>query len=245
MSTEPIYDTTTGQPLLSRLPVGARWGELNSGDEMTREEFHRVYEQAPEDFKAELIGGTVYVASPLRISHGQPHALLAALLVAYEGKTPGVEVSDNTTVILGKDSEVQPDLLVRIRPDFGGQSTTNEEDYIEGAPEFVAEIALTSRAVDLNAKRRQYARYGVREYIVLCVKEQQLRWFDLAAGKELQSDEAGICRIGVFPGLWIDGPAVFAQDYAKMMQTLEQGLATPEHAAFVRQLAENKAKFAN
>ena len=32
---------------------------------MNREEFHRLYEQTPEGFKAELIGGIVYVASPL------------------------------------------------------------------------------------------------------------------------------------------------------------------------------------
>jgi Uma2 family endonuclease len=245
MSTEPLYDMTTGQPLLSRLPIGARWGELASGDEMTRDEFHRIYEESPEDFKAELIGGVVYVASPVRISHGEPHMMFGALLAAYQGHTPGVTASDNTTVFLGDDTEVQPDLLLRILPAFGGQTRTKEEDYIEGAPEFVAEVAVSSRAIDLNAKRRQYAKYGVREYAVLCVKEQQLRWFDLAADKELQPDEAGIYRIRVFPGLWIDGPALLALDYTKLMQTLEQGLATPEHAAFVRQLAENKAKSGN
>jgi hypothetical protein len=41
---------------------------------MSREEFHRIYEQMPEDFKAELIGGIVYVASRLRRSHGTYHA---------------------------------------------------------------------------------------------------------------------------------------------------------------------------
>lgn len=242
MSTEHLYDPTTGQPLLAQLSLGARSIELNSGDEMTREEFHRIYEQKPEDFKAELIGGIVYVASPLRISHGQPHALLSAPLVAYQGRTLGVEVSDNTTVILGEDCEVQPDLLLRILPEFGGQSRTNEDDYVEGPPEFVIEVALSSRAIDLHAKRRQYARYGVREYLVLCAKERQLRWFDLAAGKELQPDAAGIYRIQTFPGLWFNGSALLAQDYPKLMQTLEEGLATPEHAAFVRQLAGRRAK---
>src|SRR5690606_6773275 len=115
-------------------------------DEMSREEFHRIYEQAPEDFKAELIGGGVYVASPLRISHGEFHALLTAPLTAYAAKTKGLQVSDNTTVILGEDSEVQPDLLLRIRPEFGGQSGTTGADYIVGPPEFVAEVALSSRA---------------------------------------------------------------------------------------------------
>jgi Uma2 family endonuclease len=241
MSTEQYYDTTTGLPLMSRFP-GAYWGELASGDEMTREEFHRIYEQSPEDFKAELIGGTVFVASPVRISHGQPHIILAASLAAYVAVTPGVEASDNTTVVLGSDTEVQPDLLLRILPDFGGQSTTSRKGYIQNAPEFVIEVAVTSRGVDLNAKRRQYARYGVREYVVACVKEQMLRWFDLAAGQELPPDANGVCRVRTFPGLWIDGKALFAQDYAGLMRTLNEGLATPEHAAFVRELESRRGK---
>jgi hypothetical protein len=44
--------------------------ELHAGDRMTREEFHRIYERMPKKFKAELIGGTVFVASPLKWKHG-------------------------------------------------------------------------------------------------------------------------------------------------------------------------------
>ena len=44
--------------------------ELHTGDRMTRKEFHRVYEKMPEGFQAELIGGLVYVASPLKRRHG-------------------------------------------------------------------------------------------------------------------------------------------------------------------------------
>ncbi len=82
----------------------------------------------------------------------------------------------------------------------------------------------------------------MHEYLVVCVREQQLRWFDLAAGKELQADAGGIYRIQTFPGLWINGPALLAQQYPALMQTLEEGLATPEHAAFVEELAKRRAK---
>lgn len=140
--------------------------------------------------------------------------------------------------MLGDEGEPQPDLFLRIRPELGGQSSTTEEGYIDGAPELIAEVAYSSRAVDLHAKKDDYARYGVREYLVVCVQEQELRWFDLAGGKSLQPDEAGIYRIQIFPGLWIDGPALLAQDYARLMATLESGLATPEHAAFIQALAK-------
>jgi hypothetical protein len=93
----------------------------------------------------------------------------------------------------------------------------------------------------MHAKKKDYERYGVRD-LVHCVTEKELHWFDLAAGTELQSDAAGVCRIENFPGLWINGPALLAHEYPKLMKTLDEGLATSEHAAFVRQLAQRRAK---
>src|SRR5712692_887457 len=161
--------------------------ELHTGDRMTREEFHRIYEQTPEDFKAELIGGIVYVASPLRIRHGTNHLPLGSLFFAYEAHSPGVQSGDNTTILLGEEGEPQPDLFLRILPEFGGQSQTTKKDYVAGAPELIAEIAHSSRAIDMHAKRDDYARYGVLEYLVMCLRERQLRWFDLRANKELSA----------------------------------------------------------
>jgi Uma2 family endonuclease len=216
--------------------------ELQNGDRMNREEFHRLYEQTPEGFKAELIGGIVYVASPLFPAHGKPHLHLSALVVAYEARTPGVDASDNTTVLLGDEGEPQPDLYLRILPEYGGQSLTGDNECVVGAPELIIEVANSTRAIDLHAKKKDYARYGVQEYLVHCVSDKAFRWFDLAAGTELQPDCAGIYRIKSFPGLWINGPAVVARDYQRLMQTLEEGLATPEHAEFVRELEARLAK---
>jgi Uma2 family endonuclease len=214
--------------------------ELHTGDQMTREEFHRAYICTPEGFKAELIEGIVYVASPLKIRHGKNHIPLGSLFFAYEAATLGVESSDNTTIILGENAEPQPDLYLRILPDFGGQSQTTEDDYVGGAPELVAEIAPSSRSIDLHAKRRDYKRHGVLEYLVVSIREKQVRWFDLHRDQELSADSDGICRIRTFPGLWIDTTSLLARDFAKLMGTLQLGLATPEHAAFVARLAAAK-----
>ena len=73
--------------------------ELCNGDHLTREEFHRIYEQMPKHFRAELIGGVVYVASPLKRRHGRIQMPLNTVIFLYEGSTPGVECSDNTTVL--------------------------------------------------------------------------------------------------------------------------------------------------
>jgi Uma2 family endonuclease len=212
--------------------------ELENGDHMTQPEFHRIYSQMRDDFKAELIGGIVYVASPLKARHGRNHLPLGTVFFLYEAQTPGVECFDNTTVILGGRTEPQPDLLLRIRPDSGGQSRTTAEDFIEGPPELIAEIASTSHAIDLHIKRDAYAQHGVLEYLVVNVRDGRLHWFDLRAGRELSPDADGVYRLKTFPGLWVHGDALFARDSRRLLATLDGGLATQEHAAFVEQLAK-------
>ena len=181
------------------------------------------------------------MASPLRIRHGSNHLPLGTVFFAYESSTLGTQSGDNTTILLGDEGEPQPDLYLRILPEYGGQSGTTADDYVEGAPELIAEIAHSSRSIDLHAKRDDYARYGVREYLVLCLRERQLRWFDLAANREMQADADGVFRIRVFPGLWINGEALQARDFRRLTATLEQGLATPDHSAFVARLAAGGA----
>lgn len=182
----------------------------------------------------------MYIDSPLKIRHGKNHLPLGTLLFAYESATPGVECCDNATIILGDEGEPQPDLYLRVLPEYGGQSRTTESDYVAGAPELIAEIAPSSRAIDLHGKRDDYTRYGVLEYLVLNLRDNRLHWFDLRAGQELAPGADGVYRLRTFPGLWVHGEALLARDFQRMMATLNEGLATPEHAAFVRRLAAGR-----
>lgn len=216
--------------------------ELHAGDRMTRQEFHRLYQNAPKHFKAELIGGTVFVASPLRRLHGNRHLRLGALFSIYEGNTPGVEAGDNTTILLGDDSEPQPDLYLRILPEHGGQSKTDRDDYVVGAPELIAEIAHSSRSLDLHAKHDDYKRFGVREYLVASLRDKRLYWFDLTASRELSPDSDGIIRARCFPGFWIHAEALFAHDFRRLMSVLQQGMDSPDHAAFIERLRQNSLR---
>src|SRR5207248_1714456 len=131
---------------------------LYNGDRLTQPEFHRRYEAMPEGVKAELIGGIVYMASPLRRPHGTYHFQLSGVLHDYEAATPGVEGGDNLSTILDDEREPQPDLLLRILAECGGQSHYNAADYLVGGPELAIEIAHSSVAIDLGAKRRDYQR---------------------------------------------------------------------------------------
>ena len=211
--------------------------ELHNGDRMTQQEFHRIYARMRRSVRAELIGGIVYLASPLKVRHGTNHNFLGVLFGIFAGHTPGVECGDNTTIILGEDDEPQPDLYLRVLPEYGGRSRTTADDYVEGAPELIAEVAHSSKAIDLHAKRDDYARHGVLEYLVLNAHDRRLHWFDLRAGQELVPDADGVYRVRTFPGLWIHGEALLDRDFQQMMATLNAGLATPEHAAFVSRLA--------
>lgn len=212
---------------------------LNPGDRLSRAEFERRYEAHPEIKKAELIEGVVYVPSPIRIQqHSRPHGDLVTWLGVYRAATPGVQGGDNGTVRLDRWNEVQPDVCLWLDPARGGKSRVTPDDYLEGPPELVVEIAASSVAYDLHEKKRVYERTGVPDYVAAQVYEQRVDWFVLCEDgyAALQPDEKGILRSEVFPGLWLNPAAFWSGDLAAMLATLQEGLASPEHAAFVARL---------
>jgi len=153
--------------------------------------------------------------------------------------TPGVELGDNPTVRLDLDNEPQPDAVLLINENCGGQARLSEDDYVEGAPELVVEIAASSVAIDLHDKKRAYRRNGVQEYIVWQVCEQRLDWFYLQQGEyvSLPVDEEGVIQSRVFPGFWLAAGDLLAGNMTRVLSVLQEGLATPEHTMFVEQLA--------
>jgi Uma2 family endonuclease len=214
----------------SRLPP------LVPGQRLKQPEFHRRYEAYPDDVKFELIGGVVYMTSPLRRPHGNYSFVLGTALGVYSSATPGTEGLDNTTTILGEESEPQPDLALRVLPAFGGRSHDTEDEYVKGPPELVAEIAHSSRDIDLHQKRDDYQRAGVVEYLVLSVAERELHWFHFPSGRPIRPKREGVRRSRIFPGLWIHGEALLARDSARLIEVVQQGLASRPHAAFVKRL---------
>jgi Uma2 family endonuclease len=156
----------------------------------------------------------------------------------YEDSTPGVEVYDNTTTIMGEESEPQPDACLIIRPDCGGQMRFTDDDYLKGAPEFAAEVASSTEAYDLHSKKRDYERAGVKEYLVVALRQKEVFWFVNRDGKfvEQEADTNGHYRSLVFPGLWLDTNAIIELNSQKLLATLREGLATPEHARFAERL---------
>ena len=126
-----------------------------------------------------------------------------------------------------------------IEPECGGQISVDEEGYCRGAPELVVEIARATRYYDLNRKKADYERAGVQEYVVVELDPDRIHWFVRRGDRfeEMRPGRDGIYRSKVFPGLWLDAEALFRRDRARRDEVLEQGIASPPHAAFVARLA--------
>ncbi len=206
--------------------------------------FHERYEAMPPETRAELVGGVVYMPSPLRDDHGEIDNDVSGWLFHYKCHTPGVRSPNNATVKLDRKGESQPDTQLRIPAELGGQSSVNAEGYITGAPELVVEIARSSRAYDLGVKKLDYERAGVREYVVVELEPNRIHWF-IRRGEQFEEWPAGpdgVYRSEVFPGLWLDPQALYSEDRHRLIDVLGEGLATPQHAAFVAQLAEARER---
>ena len=210
---------------------------LRAGEQLSQEEFLRRWEALPSLKHAELIQGRVYLPSPVSDPHSWMHYLVTSWTANYVRLTPGCGGKlEGTWLML--DDVPQPDIALVILPEYGGQSRLKGL-YSAGAPELAAEVCLSSKARDLGPKLELYRQAGVQEYLTVIVRGSSVTWRYLDNGKyeAIEPDTAGVLRSQIFPGLWLDVPALFANDAARLWNTLQQGLNTAAHEQFVRELA--------
>lgn len=212
---------------------------LRNGDVLDQTTFHARYLATQPGFRAELIGGVVHAPSPVTNWHSEYHYAIVGWLYHYQAHSPGVKGGDNGTVILDDENEPQPDAFLRLEEAVGGYSRVSEEGYIVGPPELHIEVAYSSASIDLHQKRREYERTGVGEYVVVLVEEQSVRAFRREEDAYVDSslDAQSVWRSSAFPGLWLDTRALFNRDATRLLATLDKGLATDEHRAFVTRLS--------
>jgi Uma2 family endonuclease len=192
---------------------------LESGDQMSRTEFHRRYTARPDLKKAELVEGVVYVASPVRIlQHSRPHARVMMWLSHYVAQHPEVELDDNGSVILDDENEVQPDAFLT-RTDVPSGASLDDAGYFAGPPDLIVEVAASSASYDLRGKKTAYERHGVREYIVWDVESARVHWFVLENGRyrEVAADKDGMIESVQFSGLRLDVDALLNGDRKRLV----------------------------
>jgi Uma2 family endonuclease len=209
---------------------------LYPGQRLKRDEFLRRWEALPELKFAELIGGMVYMSSPVSADHGDVDVNLGGWVAVYAASTPVCRANSNSTWLMLGDLP-QPDDSLRILTELGGHSR-REGRYYAGAPELIGEVSLSSECYDLHEKLNLYQAAGVDEYLAVLLASREVRWHRLVSGvyEVMPPSPDGVFRSQVFPGLWLHPAALLEGDMPHVLATLQQGLQSPEHAAFVRRL---------
>ncbi|MCC6538117.1 MAG: Uma2 family endonuclease, partial [Bryobacterales bacterium] len=138
------------------------------------------------------------------------------------------------------ESAPQPDSFLRLLPSHGGQSSDGNHRFPTGAPELAVEVTVSTSEVDFGRKLALYQRAGVREYVTIEELFSRITWRSMqpdGSYTTIEPDTNDIIRSRVFPGLWLNRKAFWADDGKAMLSTLEAGLVSPEHAEFVRRFA--------
>jgi hypothetical protein len=119
---------TEGEVEIMATAFDMRVPPLTAGDKLTRAEFLRCWEAHPEIKNAELIGGIVFMPSPVSVEQGDMDGDVGCWLGTYKAATPGTASGHETTSFLLEDTP-QPDNNLRILPEYGGGSWV-EDKYI-------------------------------------------------------------------------------------------------------------------
>lgn len=214
---------------------------LAAGDTLTREEFLSRWEAHPEIKLAELIKGIVYMPSPIGVEHSDMDGDVGTWLGVYHAATPGTASGRNGTSFLLDDSP-QPDLNLRLLPEYGGRSWT-QDDFLHGVPELLVEVCKSSASYDLHAKLDLYQEARVPEYLAILIYEKQIRWHVLkdAAYQIVPADSDGLWRSRIFPGLWLEGQALLTGDLRQVLNRLHEGMQSEEYKDFVERLRAKRA----
>jgi Putative restriction endonuclease len=101
---------------------------LVKGERLEERDFHKRDEAMPPSTRVELVGGVVYMPSPMSSDHGDERRNVAGWLFHYQRKTTGVKGGDRATAKLFEQSEPQPDHHLRIPAALGGHTQVDAED---------------------------------------------------------------------------------------------------------------------
>ncbi len=203
---------------------------LQTGDHLDAAEFLRRYEamlKRGHSVRAELIDGIVYIMQPFHFeTHGESDSILQMWLATFAAYSPGIRHASNAALKLGPHDRPQPDGFLWDTSQSRARLTP--DDYLEGAPELVAETSASSASYDTRQKRDAYLRAGVLEYLVWRTLEDEIDWFfiDHGAYVPLVPDAHGILRSRYFSGLWLNKPAILAHDRRAVLDTLNQDLGS-------------------
>lgn len=146
---------------------------------------HPDLREMPENGRRyEVIEGELCVSPPPKTRHQRILTRFLVSLFAVQEAGMGVALPAPVDIHLDDQNCVQPD-VVFVRSEH---ADIIGEDDIRGVPDLVVEVlSRSTRARDLGAKLRLYARFGVRVYWVVDPDAETVTVFDRQAEGYIQS----------------------------------------------------------
>lgn len=171
------------------------------------------YRATPDGTRYQLVEGDLYITSPAPTRFHQDIVLnLATILRGFlRANAIGKVYVSPIDAYLDEHNVVQPDVV--FVSDERREILTN--DGMHGAPDFVIEVISPSSAqLDKTAKRRVYARHGVKELWLVDPTLRQVHLYDFArdrakAVRFVEDDEK--FESALLPGLTVNAAEVFKQ----------------------------------
>lgn len=141
---------------------------------------YQDYLQLPDEQRYEVLEGDLrMVPAPGSLHQRILANLYFAMRNAVQQQGRGEVFFAPMDVIFDEDSVVQPDLLVVLQE----HRSIVKPEGVRGAPDLVVEVLSPGNAHhDRGAKRRLYARYGVREYWIIDPQERTVEVTGLRDG---------------------------------------------------------------
>lgn len=168
--------------------------------------FDDFMELIQSDQKADLIDGSIHLASPQSVEENDLVGWLLTVLGQYlEEKKLGEITVNRVAYRLNESNAPEPDLGVVLTPRLrilrGG--------YVDGAPDVAVEIVSPDSVErDYEDKRLKYEEAGVKEYWILDPDEQRatflIRDARMGAGFSESILEDAIFRSRAITGFWLD-----------------------------------------
>jgi Uma2 family endonuclease len=175
---------------------------------------YRDYLDTDDDYRAEIIDGALYVASPPSRYHQDiSRNLLIKIAGFLKGKPGRVYAAPFGVRLFPKsdlsdDTYVEPDITVVCDP------SKLDDRGCNGAPDMIIEIMSPSnRQNDMLVKFRKYLQAGVREYWIVDTEEKTVHACVLDNKEYRVSvyDETQTVPAAVLPGCAVELKSVFAE----------------------------------
>jgi Uma2 family endonuclease len=177
---------------------------------LTIEDFHKMGEAGifTEDARVELIEGELFDMPPI----GSGHAGLVMMLIRLLTRAVGdlALVGAQTPIVLGEESEPQPDIvLLKPRDDYYRRSHPGPDDVL-----LLIEVTDTSAHYDRSVKIPLYARYRIPEVWLIDLPHKRLEVYrhpqpEYAAYQRLEQYHDGTVSPELLPNVTLNVADLF------------------------------------